>query len=86
MLTKDELKALWHYVNKEYDNHIISYENRIILKFLIVFGCRLSEIILSTWDEWDLENDIWRVPLIIVKMVEKLLDPFPIILNNGYHY
>ncbi|WGM00630.1 tyrosine-type recombinase/integrase [Arsenophonus nasoniae] len=77
VLTKDELKALWHYVNKEYDNHIISYENRIILKFLIVFGCRLSEIILSTWDEWDLENDIWRVPPHHSKNGREIIRPIP---------
>ncbi|MCZ5652746.1 hypothetical protein O5541_03505 [Escherichia coli] len=31
----------------------LSYENQIILRFLVVFGCRLSEVLLSSWGEWD---------------------------------
>ncbi|PHM29062.1 tyrosine-type recombinase/integrase [Xenorhabdus innexi] len=77
VLTTDELRDVWHYVNKEYDNHIISHENRIILRFLIIFGCRLSEILLSKWNEWDFSNEIWRVPPEHSKSGKEIIRPIP---------
>ncbi len=26
------------------------------------FGCRLSEVLLSSWVEWDFDKKLWRVP------------------------
>ncbi|AOM39202.1 tyrosine-type recombinase/integrase [Xenorhabdus hominickii] len=77
VLTSDELRDLWFYVNKEYNNHIISHEYRVIFRFLIVFGCRISEILLSTWDEWDLLNNIWRVPPKHSKNGKEIIRPIP---------
>ncbi|CDG20591.1 Putative prophage terminase, large subunit (fragment) [Xenorhabdus poinarii G6] len=80
VLTNDELRDLWFWVNKEYDNHFISHEYRIILRILIVFGCRMSEILLSTWEEWDLVNNIWRVPPEHSKNGKEIIRPIP----NGF--
>ncbi|MDC9616350.1 tyrosine-type recombinase/integrase [Xenorhabdus khoisanae] len=77
VLTTDELRDVWYYVNKEYDNHIMSHKSRMILRFLIVFGCRLSEILLSKWDEWDFSNDIWRVPPEHSKNGREIIRPIP---------
>ncbi|CDM88369.1 tyrosine-type recombinase/integrase [Xenorhabdus bovienii] len=82
VLTNDELRDVWLYINKEYDNHIMSHENRIILRFLIVFGCRLSEILLSTWDEWDFSNNIWRVPPEHSKNGKEIIRPIPSNFKN----
>ncbi|PHM68587.1 tyrosine-type recombinase/integrase [Xenorhabdus kozodoii] len=77
VLTSDELRDVWHCVNKEYDNHIMTHEIRIILRFLIIFGCRLSEILTSTWDEWDFSNNIWRVPPEHSKSGKEIIRPIP---------
>ncbi len=37
VLTDDEIRDLWRSINTDYDNHELSYENRIILRFLVVF-------------------------------------------------
>ncbi|KMJ43412.1 integrase [Xenorhabdus khoisanae] len=82
VLTNDELREVWRHVNKEYDNHIMSHENRIILRFLIVFGCRLSEIRLSKWSEWDFLNNIWRVPPEHSKNGREIIRPIPSNFKN----
>ncbi|PHM73021.1 site-specific integrase [Xenorhabdus sp. KJ12.1] len=82
VLTNDELRDVWHYINKEYDNHIMSHENRMILRFLIVFGCRLSEILLSKWDEWDFSNNVWRVPPEHSKNGREIIRPIPSNFKN----
>ncbi|MBD2826795.1 tyrosine-type recombinase/integrase [Xenorhabdus szentirmaii] len=82
VLTTDELRDVWHYINKEYDNRIMSHENRVILRFLVVFGCRLSEILLSRWDEWDLVNNIWRVPQKHSKSGKEIIRPIPSNFKN----
>ncbi|HCT2374332.1 TPA: tyrosine-type recombinase/integrase [Morganella morganii] len=77
VLTKDELRDLWQCINKDYDNNIISHEYRLILMFLVVFGCRMSEILLSTWDEWDFINNLWRVPPEHSKNGMEIIRPIP---------
>ncbi|WP_275364626.1 site-specific integrase [Xenorhabdus bovienii] len=77
VLTNNELHDVWYFVNKEYDNRIMSHEYRVILRFLIIFGCRLSEILLSTWDEWDFVNNIWRVPPEHSKNGREIIRPIP---------
>ncbi|HCM62807.1 MAG TPA: integrase [Morganella sp. (in: Bacteria)] len=83
VLTNDELRDLWSYINKDYNNHVIPHEYRIILRFLVVFGCRMSEILLSEWDEWDFVNNLWRVPPEHSKNSREIIRPIP---DNFKHW
>ncbi|MFN0750023.1 tyrosine-type recombinase/integrase [Escherichia coli] len=77
VLTDDEIRDLWRSINTDYDNHELSYENRIILRFLVVFGCRLSEVLLSSWVEWDFDKKLWRVPADHSKNGREIIRPIP---------
>jgi integrase len=43
---------------------------RLAIEFTIVTACRTSEVIKSTWNEFDLEERIWRIPGVRMKMAE----------------
>ena len=43
----------------------------------LAFGCRLSEVRLSTWKEWDLKKWVWTVPGEHSKNGQELIRPAP---------
>lgn len=76
-LSGGELKDLWFYANKEIGNKYFKPQMVRLICISMVFGCRISEAILSTWDEWDLDNWIWTVPADHSKNGEKIVRPVP---------
>ncbi|MEL4016763.1 tyrosine-type recombinase/integrase [Dryocola clanedunensis] len=53
-----EIGAFWHAV----DASTITYQNQLMLKLLLLTGCRGVEMRLAKKSEFDLEGRVWRVP------------------------
>lgn len=77
-LTGDELKDLWFYANQEKGNNYFRPQMARLIFISLIFGCRISEAIRSTWDEWDFQNWIWTVPANHSKNGEKIVRPIPV--------
>lgn len=73
----DQIKEIWnnvyHGIGIECSG---TYRSRVIV-LCLVFGCRMSEARLSTWEEWDLKKWIWTVPAAHSKNGEKIVRPIP---------
>ncbi|MBQ4889286.1 integrase arm-type DNA-binding domain-containing protein [Shewanella sp. MMG014] len=50
---------------------------RYLCKLLLIFGARTQELRLSTFDEWDLERDVWTVPKAHSKTDKLIIRPIP---------
>lgn len=50
---------------------------RYLCQFLIIFGARTQELRLSTFDEWDLERNLWTVPKAHSKTDKIIVRPIP---------
>ncbi|MGG2141616.1 tyrosine-type recombinase/integrase [Symbiopectobacterium sp. RP] len=74
VLSDIEIGQLWKFVNNK--NAILPYYS-ILIKVLIVFGCRSCEARLSRWDEWDLDNGLWTVPKEHSKTETPIIRPIP---------
>ena len=55
-LTLDEIKRLWSACKIE------ASHSGYILRLLLLTGQRVSEVSKATWDEFDLEHRVWRIP------------------------
>lgn len=77
VLDKSEIKDLWFYSNIELGNEIMTPSVSRMVYLLLVFGARLSEVLLSTWDEWDFERWVWTVPKAHSKNEMEILRPVP---------
>ena len=73
VLTNIELEQVWGLAN----GRRFSLYFRNLIKLLLIFGCRTQEIRLSTWKEWDLENQLWTVPKSHSKTKQKIIRPIP---------
>lgn len=76
-LSDEELKDLWVSANTEINNKYMPPQIARLICISMVFGCRISEALLSTWDEWDLDNWVWTVPADHSKNGEKIVRPVP---------
>ncbi|WP_219822480.1 tyrosine-type recombinase/integrase [Shewanella insulae] len=50
---------------------------RYLCQLLLVFGARTQELRLSTFDEWDLERELWTVPKAHSKTNKIIIRPIP---------
>lgn len=76
-LTKKELLNVWVNCNIEVGNSYFSPQVARVIYISLVFGCRISEAIYSTWDEWDLNSWIWTVPASRSKNKQPIVRPIP---------
>ncbi|WP_312740512.1 site-specific integrase [Cedecea neteri] len=53
-----EIKSFWHAV----DESTITHQNKLLLKILLLTGCRGVELRLATKKEFNLDGRVWRVP------------------------
>jgi integrase len=58
ILTDDEIKAFW---NKIEEADMLP-RLRHALRLLLITGQRRGEVALATWDEFDLDAKVWRIP------------------------
>ncbi|EDF9813700.1 tyrosine-type recombinase/integrase [Salmonella enterica subsp. enterica serovar Tennessee] len=76
-LTMDELRDVWTFANIEIGNKLFTPNDRVLVKIMLVFGCRTKELRLSTWDEWDFKQWIWTVPAEHSKNGREIIRPIP---------
>ncbi len=76
-LRPDEIRDLWFYCNRETENPYFQPQLARVIYISLVFGCRISEAINSTWDEWDLDKRLWIVPEKHSKNGERIFRPVP---------
>jgi len=57
VLTQDEMEALLGAIQKEEDIHA-----RAALSVLVETGARLSEVLTARWSDFDLDEEVWRIP------------------------
>lgn len=57
VLTSAELKTIYEWLRFRQ-----SEEAKFIVRFIMLTGCRTSEIRQATWDWFDLENQVWTIP------------------------
>lgn len=62
---------------KSIQNKQGTFYQRYLCKLLLIFGARTQELRLSTFDEWDLERDIWTVPKAHSKTDRLIIRPIP---------
>lgn len=43
-------------------NSNVSYRNELLLRLLLIYGCRIAELRLAKKSDFDFENNIWTVP------------------------
>ncbi|PKG56176.1 site-specific integrase [Shewanella sp. GutDb-MelDb] len=55
-----------------------SFYMRYLCQLLIVFGARTQELRLSTFDEWDLDLNLWTVPKAHSKTGTVIIRPIPV--------
>lgn len=87
VLTYTELAKIWISLEKS----TIFSSNKILHQLLMLWGCRLSELRLSTVEEFNLDDLIWTTPQIHTKMSNVIRRPIfdhvkPYVerlLNNG---
>ncbi|HHQ6001281.1 TPA: tyrosine-type recombinase/integrase [Morganella morganii] len=76
-LSKNEIRDIWFLSHQEINNlHIQPRLCRLII-ISLVFGCRISEAINSSWDEWDFNDWVWTVPERNSKNGHKIIRPVP---------
>lgn len=71
--TDDEIGQIWQASKKLKFKPYYA----VMLRLLVVFGCRSQEARLSTWAEWDLKKWVWTVPKEHSKGGAKILRPVP---------
>ncbi|WP_447215403.1 tyrosine-type recombinase/integrase [Citrobacter pasteurii] len=76
-LSEDELRDVCNHIFKEKLWALASLYNRRVMTICLIFGCRLSEVRLSTWSEWDFENWVWTVPAEHSKNKKEIIRPIP---------
>lgn len=57
-LNDKEIGAFWHAVEAS----TVTYQNKLLLKLLLLTGCRGVELRLAQKQDFDLEGRVWRVP------------------------
>ncbi|HGJ5863910.1 tyrosine-type recombinase/integrase [Arsenophonus nasoniae] len=77
-LTKEEIKDVWLCANTEIGNKYCPLAASRIIFISMVFGCRISEAINSSWNEWDFDNWIWTVPAERSKNRKEIVRPIPV--------
>lgn len=73
VLNEVEVKEL---VAMTASDRLPAYYQRLVL-LLLIFGARSQEVRLSTWEEWDFQQQLWTVPKANSKTSEKILRPIP---------
>ncbi|WP_445946217.1 tyrosine-type recombinase/integrase [Shewanella sp.] len=74
VLSDVEIYDLMHSIQRREGNFYMRY----LCQLLIVFGARTQELRLSTFDEWDLERDLWTVPKAHSKTNKIIIRPIPV--------
>lgn len=59
VLSDDEIHLVFEVLEKTR----IAYKNKILLKLLLIYGCRVSELRLAKKEDFDLVKGIWTVPV-----------------------
>lgn len=78
VLSDRELADVW--CSAERDDIMPYY--RMLIRLLVVFGCRTRELRISRWSEWDFDGWVWTVPKENSKTREKILRPIPPVLHS----
>lgn len=73
VLTDAELGSLWRWLN----NNGIQPYYRDLTRLITAFCARTQEIRLSTWDEWDLDAQLWTTPEGHSKSGKRIVRPIP---------
>ena len=73
ILSDMELRELLNHIN----GRKMPFYLRYLCKFLIIYGARTREVRLSKFDEWDLDNGIWKVPKLHSKSKKVIIRPIP---------
>nr|WP_321271551.1 integrase arm-type DNA-binding domain-containing protein [uncultured Tolumonas sp.] len=73
VLTDVEMGSLW----RLFQSDEIQIYYRDMIRLIMIFCARTGEIRLSTWDEWDLDANIWTVPKENSKTGECITRPIP---------
>ena len=82
LLDSQQIADVWEaYFYEKGHNRAGSYRKRMFV-LCLVFGCRLSEVRLSTWDEWDLKKWLWTVPAEHSKTGVVIIRPVPVRLRQ----
>lgn len=77
LLDESYVADLWGvYFHGKGKTRVMNYKKRMAI-LCLVFGCRLSEARLSTWDEWDFDKWLWTVPKEHSKNGEEIIRPVP---------
>ncbi|HBR0795150.1 TPA: site-specific integrase [Klebsiella pneumoniae] len=77
LLEESYVADLWGvYFHGKDKTRVLNYKKRMAI-LCLVFGCRLSEARLSTWDEWDFDKWLWTVPKEHSKNGEEIIRPVP---------
>jgi integrase len=74
-LTNEELKRLWQVLDQHSYNPISS-----IIKLLILTGARKSEVLNMTWEQIDLDSNIWTKPSHLTK--QKKTERLPLSIDT----
>lgn len=77
ILTDAQVGDVWRiYFHEKGSTRAMFYKRRMAL-LCLAFGCRLGEVRLSTWKEWDLNNWLWTVPKDHSKNGHEIVRPVP---------
>jgi len=68
VLSANELTQLFKKIAEVRDK--FGKANELGIKLLLAFGCRKMELFAATWDEFDFDKKIWRIPASRVKTNE----------------
>jgi integrase len=71
------LKELPDYLRKIDETDSLHYVTRVALKLIIMLFVRTTELIEAKWEEFDLQNALWRIPEERMKMRVEHLVPLP---------
>ena len=77
VLSDEELGKFWRILHSMPSKAKMDVRMVIAMKLLTIFGCRSSELRLSTHDEWDLDNKIWTVSKEKTKHGSEVVRPIP---------
>lgn len=76
-LNEREISDVWLNCNIEVENPYFSPQVARVIYISLVFGCRISEVINSVWDEWDFDSWVWTVPSNRSKNNQPIIRPIP---------
>ncbi|WP_447868434.1 tyrosine-type recombinase/integrase [Rahnella aceris] len=82
VLTPEELKDVWTHLTIKDQWPFASVYMKSLMLLCLVFGCRQREVRESTWEDWDLENWLWKVPKGKSKNKIEIVRPVPAELRD----